>query len=136
MTNAAHDLKLTTIGLKRLITEAGRVAEQMKPLKTEYDGLIARIKPELVHRIEHAEDDIAVASGEFIATLTAEKKGRPVSLAAKEKLYQQLGHAAFVELCTIPMAGLKKAIDLDELNDLAPEKYSGGGRSFSLKKRF
>lgn len=126
---------LTDIGLKRLITEAGRISDQIKPLADQLAPLNERIKFEMRKRVERPGDSLTIVSGEYVATLTAEKKERPVNLAAKLILFSELGKDKFFELCALPMETLKKALDKDRLNELLPEKYSGKGRAYSLTKK-
>lgn len=136
--------ELTTMGLKRLVTELGRIQDKIAPDLAAYEKLEARIKHELLARLDQPGDTISMVSGEYIAAFSAERKGRVFTPAIKHEIIDDLGLPVFIELVTVPAGTLKTAYVetgmsatqfKDQLDTLAPAEFTGSGRSFKLSKR-
>ncbi len=136
--------ELTTMGLKRLVTELGRIQDKIAPDLAAYEKLEARIKHELLARLDQPGDTISMVSGEYIAAFSAERKGRVFTPAIKHEIIDDLGLPVFIELVTVPAGTLKTSYVetgmsatqfKDQLDTLAPAEFTGSGRSFKLSKR-
>lgn len=126
---------LTDIGLKREITIAGRIMSDIAPQLKAYEAHLKRIKHELLQRIELPADTIAMVSGEYIATYSAEKKARDITPAVLSIIIDDIGMTKFLGMASVAMAKLKTEYTADELETLAPAEFTGSGRSFKLSER-
>ena len=123
------------MGIKRKITEAGRIMERIADDVEQLAALKKEIKLFEESMVASAGATVVLVSGEYIAELGAEKKARAVGYKQNLALFGELGLQKFMEVCTFPIPAMKKAAGDHFFDEVCPESYSGKGRVFSLKPK-
>ena len=125
-----HGVDLTA--LKRKITLAGRLQDEIAPAIERLEKLKKEIKEEMLKIATRPDEALTVASGFYAANLTKETLQRVVDLDARKRLYERLGHDTYLQISTVPITHLKPFLSDRELDRYAPGEYVGKGRRFSI----
>jgi len=121
--------------IKRLITIAGRLQDELAPQLKELDEMKREIKAFETKMAGSAENTTMLVSGEYVAELGAEKLQRKLTPAVNNKLFHLVGLDKFMELVKIQLGAAEKVIGKAQLEVIAPGVYEGKGRTFKLAKR-
>ena len=121
--------------IKRLITKAGRLQDELKPKLNEFKDLTSTIKKFEMEKAEFAGAPVLMVSGEYAALLSAETLERDITPESNRALLGLLGLDKFLELVSPNLGDLKKEITEAKMDELMPRSYSGKGRRFTLSKK-
>lgn len=123
------------MGIKRKITEAGRIMEKIADDVDRLADLKKEIKAFEEDMVAGPGSTVVLVSGEYVAELGAEKKARTLGSKQNLALFGELGLEKFMALCTFPIPAMKKAVGSHLFDEVCPEFFSGKGRVFSLKPK-
>ena len=121
--------------IKRLITEAGRLQDEMAPGLKRLEELKREIKGFQTKMAGAPENTTVLVSGEYVAELGAEKEQRELTPEVNSKVFHLVGVAQFMELVKLQIPATKKAISEATLDVIAPPSFQGKGRTFKLVKK-
>lgn len=125
---------LSDISVKRKITEAGRIMSAIAPQVKRLDELKTEIKRYMEVGLRPGSS-LTLVSGEYVASLSAEKKAREIDQSVIKLILAEVGMSKFLDMVNISAAELNKAFTDTQLDEMAPKKYTGGGRQFKLTER-
>jgi len=121
--------------IKRLITLAGRLQDELSPKLKELEEMKGEIKAFETKMAGAAENTTMLVSGEYVAELGAEKLQRKLTPEVNNKLFHLVGLETFMKLVKLQIRDAQKEIGEAQLEVIAPGKYEGKGRTFKIAKR-